>query len=1065
MAGIALTDPKLFSIDGHLLGGPADAQLTLQGPDDDATVLAIVTNTPFPQGQLSLGSIKLSASTGSAIPFMAAGARDSVSFTANADGFFEAGIYPDPADLLKDLSPEKDIASGVALEAEAGARFLMLRCGYDAGVTAKGAMALGVGATANFGGSVSRNAAYAVIHQFQDTAGARDTLAATIGSWILPSQFDGADRFQPFTWVVTEVDGSVAINLGVQAGYDFSWLRQFPSGVLKGDLGLKVQLAANAALGFSANGSFALALSRETEAPVFRLRLFKLAKNGWNFAFNASAGEQVTLPDIFQGTNDITDLISAVFGVHIAQLATDLNDPGITSAGSVANFIETRGMKEFQDLTGVSPDELFAKGKPKVDEFVADWNALTHKSATMLAAILKKNQDVDKFTAFLQDINGLNPAEAEAGVKSLIATAVGSADFFQTPAGQWIDSVAPTTALAAVLSDTDWKTVQDLSGKALALVNGQTLQSLIDFASQKLSLDVIQKVQSDADAFNLDAWLQAKIANFLGGDPTKKLTLADVQKAQAALKALLANADKFYALARKAAQKKYEIAFTAGYRESTASTALLDASFDLGAHPSLLATLKQAIGGDMQQLLLQQIPGVTLSAATLTHAINRRSHTDLTMPFIDMSSQDVSDVLAGVSPVDDGNGRVLVYNVNATDDAKNHAGFFRASSESDSKLSLVASLPAGSGVTQFSPPSVSYGYTLTKAANAMGAKELLNDLAPLVNEYMPGLFDGGKPPFSAWVDAVGKFIDPAQSGILGETLLSFDVTLPPNAFDGWFQAPVNNTDPRYFAVSLAMQKRLRQMIPFYYFKDPAIYDAGLVADAILAYGALSPSNGFDPAGGKVGKAKNQIYFDLDGSLDALVALMNTADFDNALLSSMQNAGALLRAVPKLQDVASSYDFNPDNVQRIAGNALKKATDDSAALPGILGPLLLFEFNLIQSIVGAAVQIAKFRADAGTNPANAITELASFGDKFVQTFNNHLGSNLVEAAQMRPLGSALILEAGRALGQNGAAVSNAAALLRLSVFDATPPISLDDLLAGNFDSSKIILRETLVSQSV
>jgi hypothetical protein len=108
---------------------------------------------------------------------------------------------------------------------------------------------------------------------------------------------------------------------------------------LKGDLGLKVQLAANAALGFSANGTFALALSRETDAQVFRLRLFKLDKNGWTFAFNASAGEQVTLPDIFQGNNDITDLISAVFGVHIAQLVTDLTDPSITSASSGAKFI------------------------------------------------------------------------------------------------------------------------------------------------------------------------------------------------------------------------------------------------------------------------------------------------------------------------------------------------------------------------------------------------------------------------------------------------------------------------------------------------------------------------------------------------------------------------------------------------------------------------------------------------------------------------------------------------------------------------------------------------------
>src|SRR4029079_8753758 len=119
----------------------------------------------------------------------------------------------------------------------------------------KGAMALGTGVSANFGGSVSRDAAYAVIHGFENSEHARDVLTRVIRSWILPSQFEGPDangdfRLPPQTWIVTEVDGSVALSLGVQAGYDYSWMRQFPGGVLKGDLGLKVQLAANAALGF-----------------------------------------------------------------------------------------------------------------------------------------------------------------------------------------------------------------------------------------------------------------------------------------------------------------------------------------------------------------------------------------------------------------------------------------------------------------------------------------------------------------------------------------------------------------------------------------------------------------------------------------------------------------------------------------------------------------------------------------------------------------------------------------------------------------------------------------------
>ena len=301
--------PPTFSLDKKLLGVPTDVQLTLQGPDDNSVVLAVAANATFPPGKLPLGSVKLAASAGETIPFSSATGKGSVSFQASADGFFEAGIYVDPADLRHDLSPESDIASGIALTAAPGSRFLMLRCGYDASASAKGAMALGTGASVNFGGAFSKDAAYAVIHQFPDTAGAADVLGGTIKSWILPNQFDGLDRLPPRTWIVTELDGSIALNLGVQAGYDYSWLRQFPGGALKGDLGLKVQLAANAALGFSASGTYAMALSCETEAPVIRLRLYKLAKNGWNFALDASAGEQVQLPEVFRQGKKVDDLI------------------------------------------------------------------------------------------------------------------------------------------------------------------------------------------------------------------------------------------------------------------------------------------------------------------------------------------------------------------------------------------------------------------------------------------------------------------------------------------------------------------------------------------------------------------------------------------------------------------------------------------------------------------------------------------------------------------------------------------------------------------------------------
>lgn len=66
---------------------------------------------------------------------------------------------------------------------------------------------------------------------------------------------------------------------------------------------------------------------------------------------------------MFQQGENIHDLISAAFSVHVAQLVQDLTDPSITGASRVAGFVAARGEKEFTDLTGVSPDKLFAAGK------------------------------------------------------------------------------------------------------------------------------------------------------------------------------------------------------------------------------------------------------------------------------------------------------------------------------------------------------------------------------------------------------------------------------------------------------------------------------------------------------------------------------------------------------------------------------------------------------------------------------------------------------------------------------------------------------------------------------
>jgi hypothetical protein len=82
---------------------------------------------------------------------------------------------------------------------------------------------------------------------------------------------------------------------------------------------VKIQLNVAATLGFDASGRCALALSREIADPnLMRLRLFKLNRKGWSFAFNATASEQTNLGAL--APENLDDFIKAVFNIQGLQV-------------------------------------------------------------------------------------------------------------------------------------------------------------------------------------------------------------------------------------------------------------------------------------------------------------------------------------------------------------------------------------------------------------------------------------------------------------------------------------------------------------------------------------------------------------------------------------------------------------------------------------------------------------------------------------------------------------------------------------------------------------------------
>jgi len=66
-------------------------------------------------------------------------------------------------------------------------------------------------------------------------------------------------------------------------------------------------------------------------------------------------------------------------------------------------------------------------------------------------------------------------------------------------------------------------------------------------------------------------------------------------------------------------------------------------------------------------LLTTSAPGVTLNVAELTHQIKRQSHVEITLPYFNTAIDHINTALAQVKAVDEDEGRVLIYDLDAND--------------------------------------------------------------------------------------------------------------------------------------------------------------------------------------------------------------------------------------------------------------------------------------------------------------------------------------------------------------------------------------------------------------
>ena len=1060
MAGIAPIPGNQFSFtkDGQFLDNHISADITVTANGAAAGILA--ANAPFPAAATTkVGSLSASVG-GNTGDLKFESGQGTVNFSGSASATSSLAVYASPSDLMRDLNPDPQnpILEGLTIDGDGATQFVVLDWGYGIAASAKGSVALGAGLSANFSFDGATEGLFAVIRGFKMPPPSRDAIKATLTSWKLPSQVGSVEDLDPGTWLIAEVDGSVGVKIGAQYGYNYNWIRKVNLGPLAGDVGLKIQAAVDAVVGFDASGKYLVLMARESVDPtskIVRLCVFKMAKKGWNFAFNSSVGVTGSTDQLLPAQLD--DFLAAVFGVYGAQIVADLKqfdkwtDPNTPLPDLLSGFVSDFVTKELGDFAG-SEIQKFQEARQRIADFLNRWEDLGHTTSTLLwSEVQKAGGPIADLLNFLEQTNGLD----DDGLRGLIETELGKVAFLSNPIGRWLKSVSEDEVLTLLNSAPLLQKVRTAAREVLDIANGKVLDRLVQFVDQKLNMAQVLKIVNEADFNNLDPWLKAKLAKFLGKDT---VLFADLDKIRASAKAIRDKAKQLYTEALKALNNTYTAAFHYAYSKSTTAKALVDVSFDFSKDPGVGAFMKMAIQGDFKDLLLAKSPGIALKSATLTHGVVRQSHVEVVLPYFSDTIDHINSSLASMNVVED-QGRLFVYDLRAKDT------LIRAHKWA-SNLTITGKLSAGAGVRTFITDqeladSMTFNYNFRQAGKNVRDVQFQDQLQPLIDTYFPKVFGGPQAPNTAslheWIgdlDNVATAASKTGTGNLGTVLSSLDVCLPGKVVAAWFNAPGDPKADAYLEMSRNIQIAIRRFAQFSYFGDPSKYGDIAAAPAVFVYGCLPVSTAIKVNDGSITlNLADDLYWDFEDATqrETMVLASTTKD---ALRARMSGIRQVLLDSDKFKSKAQFYD--PAVLDQPLANQNPRAL--ALANSAFVG-LLRTEAETITHARDAALQIAKFRSKAGSDPQDAIASLEEFGAKITEAFNKGLGGLI---ARLEEFSALIFLEAARAFDPGLTNIRPTAYLDVILLKPTAPPNAGDDFLNGTApDSATVAIEQPVV----
>lgn len=1064
---------NIVKLNTEFLSGAAEAGIEITAPATEPDVVAaLANNTSFPFRQIGLGKISAKAEAGQDIKF--GDGAGQVVFKGSASAFAGLGVYPDAEKLLQELGVQENIAPGLNIANPGQSLFLVIRWGYDVEGSAKGSVALGAPGTVTFSGTGKREALYAVIRRFNKETGALTAVKETAQSWMLPSQVNELDDLKPGTWLVAEVDSSIALSLGVQYGYDFNWVREAKLLGLAGDIGLRLQLGVSAALSFNASGNFAVVVSRDPKNDAdhtLRFRLFRLRRKGWGFAFNAGASVQGDFDDFLP---EFDEFVKAVFGVHGAQVIKDLKlvekwtNPDQSLSDILGEVGVDFGKKLLGQVTGIDPETAFNAARDRLVELVNKWNDLPNAVATRVWKLVEQHADLSQVRRIAQLISGAN----QDTVKQHLADLLEDVDFFRTPAGAWLEAAAAGGILRALNGSKEFEDLQEAARKTLELLNPDTLEGALvrlqQFVEEHLKLEklfglarldeligVTSLADLDQASFDqLDEWLKARLAAFI----EDKLNLAKINEIRKAIFLFIKRGRGFYDQTLKALKTKYEFNFAYTFQSATTNTALLDFTLDLDA-PQAIDALKLALGGNYDTLLTERKPGVKLNLATLTHQIERNSHVEINLPWSKSAVDHINTSLAKVDAVDEDEGRVLVYELDAKD-------IVAEKNKRNSRLAIGGFLRTRAGRLRLhSIGGLNYSYSLRQVKRRMKRADLQYQLKPYVHEYFGGVFKplpGGGGTFENWIGDLDNHIDALEfngADNFGDTLLRMEVSLPASFVSAWRDAPgePQNNDikvPQYLNMSRLLQAKMREIIPLSYFQNLDNFGSFERAAQLLVYSAMPPSTSALLIPNQTFTINRDKDYYWDWPNEDMRHQMALHPRTTASLSVILERVYNLLLEAGMTQTASFY--KPNRVELIQREVVGDDRNDSSPI----ARLLYVENEVIKSARRAGFAIAKFMAVANSKPSEAVKELAKFGSTITSAFNDRV-SGVYGGGAIRPLGTALFIEAAAAL--NSTLVAEPTAMLDLIVLKKEATFQLPEYLSGTApEKDQILVQERIVN---